>query len=486
MGRQSARLLNDKKDHKDIFFNGHYHKQMWITDKNANPTLLWEKLAPKVAFTFTVRDTMVGYFDDDWSPPAGTIRLVIASFSDYMTIDWGDGTTEKTMGSNNSFYGITHTYPTSNGTLYTVNVYGEIESFYPTILMQSSYNSCIEEIITPFPKSLCKYLYEDISALFMYNKAIKKIPEYLFSECSEFADSFQVNGAFTQSGLEVAPANLFYGMKKFYTSPFIQADKLISVSPLVFNGVEEYLLDNAFNKCTSLLHAPGEIFSLFNGTSANSTFGECTALLSVSSISNSSLESLQSTFYNCTKLETAADISISTLKTMNSTFYQCYSLKKVGTISCENLEEMTSTFYNCTSLLEAPIIESKSLISMTSTFYGCTALENVQDINSSTLKTMTSTFAQCDSIKELPNINCENLESMRNTFAGCGSITSIPEGFLDNCPNVTDVRYAFKDCSGITGNVPELWKLEQITKYDRCFAGCVNASNYNDIPNDWK
>lgn len=486
MGRQSARLLNDKKDHKDIFFNGHYHKQMWITDKNANPTLLWEKLAPKVAFTFTVRDTMVGYFDDDWSPPAGTIRLVIASFSDYMTIDWGDGTTEKTMGSTNTYYGITHTYPTSDGTLYTVNVYGNIESFYPTILMQSSYNSCIEEIITPFPKSLCEYLYEDISALFMFNKAIKRIPEYLFSECSEFADSFQVNGAFTQSGLQVAPSNVFYGLKKLQGNPFNTAHDLITVSPLVFNGVEEYSLDSAFYNCTSLLHAPGEIFSFFNGTSANSTFGECTALLSVSSISNSSLESLQSTFYNCTKLETASDISISTLKTMNSTFYNCVSLKKVGTISCKNLEEMTNTFYNCTSLLEAPIIESEALDSMTSTFNGCTALKKAQDINSTTLKTMAETFANCDSLEELPSVNCENLESMRSTFAGCDSITNISEGFLDNCPNVTDVRGLFRNCTGITGRVPELWNIERIIEYDGCFEGCINAENYDGIPDDWK
>ena len=103
-----------------------------------------------------------------------------------------------------------------------------------------------------------------------------------------------------------------------------------------------------------------------------------------------------------------------------------------------------------------------------------------------TLKTMAETFANCDSLEELPSVNCENLESMRSTFAGCDSITNIPEGFWDNCPNVTDVRGLFRNCTGITGRVPELWKIERITEYEGCFEGCINAENYDDIPDDWK
>ena len=43
MGRQSARLMLNGKDHKDIFFNGKYHNQMWVLGENGTPTLLWEK-----------------------------------------------------------------------------------------------------------------------------------------------------------------------------------------------------------------------------------------------------------------------------------------------------------------------------------------------------------------------------------------------------------------------------------------------------------
>lgn len=485
MGRQSSRLMNMEKDHKDIFFNGYYHKQMWITDENANPTLVWEKLKEENAFSFTVRDTMVSYFDDGWSPTAGTIRITISS-SEYLTIDWGDGTKEKTKGSSNIYYGITHTYPTSDGTLYTVNVYGNVEYFYPTIQMQSSYNSCVEEILTPFPLTLCEGIGYAFAAWFAYCKAIKKIPENLLSACSDYDEAVAINGMFMYSGLTEAPANVFFGINKISGIPFQNCPELYTVSPLVFNGTGGYMLDSAFYNCVSLLHAPGEIFSLFNGTTATNTFSGCKALLSVSSISNSSLETLQSTFNGCTALETVSDISISTLKAMASTFYGCYSLKTVGEIICKSLETMQNTFYNCTSLVEAPIIESEALESMVNTFYGCTSLEKAQNINSKTLKTMTATFQGCESLTELPSINCENLESMQNVFMGCASITSIPSDFLDNCPNVTDVRNLFRNCKGITGKVPELWEITSITSYRGCFYGCTNAENYNDIPTAWK
>lgn len=44
MGRQSARLYFQGKDHKDIYFRGNYHYQMYLSDEEGNLTLVWEKL----------------------------------------------------------------------------------------------------------------------------------------------------------------------------------------------------------------------------------------------------------------------------------------------------------------------------------------------------------------------------------------------------------------------------------------------------------
>lgn len=44
MGRQSARLIYQGKDHKDIYYNGHYHDAMYWSDNEGNVTLVWEKL----------------------------------------------------------------------------------------------------------------------------------------------------------------------------------------------------------------------------------------------------------------------------------------------------------------------------------------------------------------------------------------------------------------------------------------------------------
>lgn len=44
MGRQSSRLYFRGKDHKDIYYNGHYHDAMYLSDGEGNLTLVWEKL----------------------------------------------------------------------------------------------------------------------------------------------------------------------------------------------------------------------------------------------------------------------------------------------------------------------------------------------------------------------------------------------------------------------------------------------------------
>lgn len=44
MGKQSARLYFQGKDHKDIYYSGHYHDAMYLSDSEGRATLVWEKI----------------------------------------------------------------------------------------------------------------------------------------------------------------------------------------------------------------------------------------------------------------------------------------------------------------------------------------------------------------------------------------------------------------------------------------------------------
>jgi len=72
------------------------------------------------------------------------------------------------------------------------------------------------------------------------------------------------------------------------------------------------------------------------------------------------------------------------------------------------------------------------------------------------------------------------------TFQDRTNITSIPEGMFDDYPDIFWFGDCFKGCTGITGAVPELWVSHPTANGSDCFKGCTNASNYADIPNDWK
>jgi len=54
---------------------------------------------------------------------------------------------------------------------------------------------------------------------------------------------------------------------------------------------------------------------------------------------------------------------------------------------------------------------------------------------------------------------------------------------------VTNFNDTFNGCSSLTSDVPELWdttKWPNVDLHKMCFYGCDSASNYSDIPDDWK
>lgn len=67
------------------------------------------------------------------------------------------------------------------------------------------------------------------------------------------------------------------------------------------------------------------------------------------------------------------------------------------------------------------------------------------------------------------------------------NLTSIPADLGTHLPTTSETKLErmFQCCTGITGAVPELWETHQNTSHKDCFSGCINATNWADVPEDW-
>jgi hypothetical protein len=76
------------------------------------------------------------------------------------------------------------------------------------------------------------------------------------------------------------------------------------------------------------------------------------------------------------------------------------------------------------------------------------------------------------------------------TFEGalrsCLALTTVDTAMFNTNTKVTTYAYCFYGNTAITSAVPELWDLVPEPTGTDCFYGCTSASNYADIPSDWK
>jgi hypothetical protein len=196
-------------------------------------------------------------------------------------------------------------------------------------------------------------------------------------------------------------------------------------------------------------------------------------------------------FYNCYNLtgcipSMANNVNLTTVAGM---YLGCTGLS--GDIpydmfsGCRSLQYVCATnaytgcFYGCSGLS----------IQFTSSFFsGCTALTHVSYSNYKD-----RAFYGVNVYGEIPSSlfsDCPNLQYVSYLFTNQIEITSVATDFINETdhPNLVEVRNMLQGCTGVVSEVPDLWNqiFDNLTNYSDCYTGCISASNYDNIPDDWK
>ena len=200
--------------------------------------------------------------------------------------------------------------------------------------------------------------------------------------------------------------------------------------------------------------------------------------------------------YRCSALQTIPD----------DIFWGCYNVTNANRffMSCKLSELPGNLFAQMTGLKNGAGMVSYNQ-DITSLPHGL--LDPLQELEYFGLNSMGITNIPVGFFANCPNmVNFENLcnadssltsipedifwyspevSSFRSAFAGTG-ITSIPSGLFSRNLLAEDFARCFANCEGITGAVPELWDDFPDANGSGCFSGCINASNYEDIPSGWR
>lgn len=137
----------------------------------------------------------------------------------------------------------------------------------------------------------------------------------------------------------------------------------------------------------------------------------------------------------------------------------------------QNITDMQGTFSN-TNILTIP----------SGLFDNCTEVINYSNC-----------FEDC---KNLISVNQDLFSNSKKavafdrTFKNNTGLIDVPQGLFDfnrfeNSQKISFVE-TFYNCKNVTSIVPELWNRSDISTFNRCYYNCVNATNYNIIPDNWK
>lgn len=189
---------------------------------------------------------------------------------------------------------------------------------------------------------------------------------------------------------------------------------------------------------------------------------------------------------------------------------------------------ISEVFSNCTNLTHVPlssfnVSETLRIATVENLFNKCVNLTEIPEglnfaSNISNTK-MNNLFYNCTSLTAIENNNifcCPYITKYTNVFSNCTNLTTISpnvtlpstfraaDGLFNNCsslisdisnifpselqPGTIDISNMFNGCINIIGTVPKyLWTDKNIEVIgDHAFKGCVNLSNYNSLPDNWK
>lgn len=122
-------------------------------------------------------------------------------------------------------------------------------------------------------------------------------------------------------------------------------------------------------------------------------------------------------------------------------------------------------------------------------FKGCTSIRNIDNLFENTkISSIPENFLEDFTLTT-------NSLSAEYTFRNCTNLTSIPNNFISNIistNSVDNLTGMFSGCTNLRGSTPttldgrKWWEVIPEAKGIRCFEGCTNLDDYNEIPNGWK
>lgn len=344
------------------------------------------------------------------------------------------------------------------------------------------HNTAIESVPATLFADARDYSSADFTYMFSECANLKTVPAGLFDRFTKVT-SPGYRSLFEYSGIETIPAGLFVNstvVSTGFESVFENCQKLHTIEGSIFPTTTSVSsIAYAFCNCSALKSIPEDLFTPFGETKLKftGTFAAC-----------SSLEEIPAGLF-------AANHKT---KQFSETFADCVSLKSIpnGLLAvCADVTTVKGMFHGCTSLTEIPadlFANSPAITSFERTFAECSNIKSIPAELFSAIGTTTSSikFSEC--------------------FAQCTALENIPTTLFDTVRRINYIDGCFKDCAALTGESPytvlvgEDGTQTKVHLYERvrgddfpnapvsssahaeCFMGCINLSDYANMPSTWR
>ena len=288
---------------------------------------------------------------------------------------------------------------------------------------------------------------------------------------------------------------------------------------LAFGEVIDFY--EAFSECPRLTDlSPHLFYHATKAQSFNSVFRDCISLKVIPARLFSSCQSaqyFQQAFHRCTSLERVPEGLFSHCGNAISfewCFGECRNISSIAPTvfeACTNAGDFSYTFYNCSqveSIPEALFADCPSATRFWGTFNACWML---QDIPGNLFRNNTQAiefgdcFISCNALTAIPEgllDSCAAASVVTQMFAWCGQIKTVPTNLFDKLRKITQFERCFAGNYGWTGESPyTLVNGKKVHLYERkdypdyfvtpsfhsyCFESCMNLTDWEAIPSDWR